>query len=65
MGVPVFKTMPNDFGLASNSVNQGIPIIKLAKHSGVAHAIRDLAGVFTKAEAETSRGWLSRMLRRA
>jgi pilus assembly protein CpaE len=65
MGLPVFKTMPNDFGLASSSINQGIPIIKLAKHSGVAHAIRDLAGVFVTTEAESSRSWLSRMLRRA
>jgi hypothetical protein len=31
----------------------------------MAHAIRDLAGVFVTTEAESSRGWLSRMLRRA
>jgi pilus assembly protein CpaE len=65
VGMQVFKTLPNDFGLASNSINQGIPITKLAKHSGIAHAIRDLAGVFVMTEAERSGGWLSRMLRRA
>lgn len=65
IGVPVFKTLPNDFGPASNSVNQGVPVTQLARSSSIANAIRALAAGFVKVEAEKSGGWLSRMLKRA
>ena len=65
IGVPVFKTLPNDFGPASNSVNQGVPVTQLARNSSIANAIRSLAAGFVKVEAEKSGGWLSRMLKRA
>ena len=65
IGVPVFRTLPNDFGPASNSVNQGVPVTKLARHSAIANAIRDLSTTFARTEVEKTGGWLSRMLKRA
>jgi pilus assembly protein CpaE len=64
IGIPVFKTLPNDFGAASNSVNQGVPVIKLARNSAIAQAIRDLAASFATTDVEKTGGWLRRMLRR-
>jgi pilus assembly protein CpaE len=65
IGTPVFKTLPNDYTAASNSVNQGVPVIQLAGNSAIAQGIRELAGLFAAAEAEQQGGWFKRMLRRS
>lgn len=65
IGVPVFRTMPNDFTAVSSSVNQGVPITRLARHSGVANAIRELAAPFAGTDGGKTSGWLSRMLKKA
>jgi pilus assembly protein CpaE len=56
----VFRTIPNSFSSVAASVNQGVPIIKLAGRDPVAKALRDMATAFT----ETNKGgsWLKSLL---
>jgi pilus assembly protein CpaE len=56
----VFRTIPNSFSAVAASVNQGVPIIKLAGRDPVAKAVRDMATAF----AETNKGgsWLKSLL---
>jgi pilus assembly protein CpaE len=64
LGMPVHWTVPNDFANASASVNQGVPIAKLAPGSPVSRALRayarDLAGT-----EKHRRGWFGQLFRTA
>jgi len=65
LGVPAYATLPNDFGAVSNSINQGVPVVQLARRSAMAHAIRDFARALTQQQVPAApAGWLSRMLGR-
>ncbi|MGG7054683.1 AAA family ATPase [Nitrosomonas sp. ANs5] len=41
--LPIFKTVPNDYDVVAESVNQGIPVTRLAPRSVVARSIQDIA----------------------
>ena len=64
-GMTEIRTIPNHYEAAAASVNQGVPIMKLAKTSAISKALHDFANelVGSKTPA-TSSGWLSRVLRR-
>lgn len=65
LGVPAYATLPNDFGAVSNSINQGVPVLQLARRSAMAHAIRDFAQALVQQQVPAApAGWLSRMLGR-
>ncbi len=64
LGMQVFSTIPNHYASVAASVNQGVPIMKLARSSPVSRALEGLAKSFR--EQPVSRGgWLGRMLGRA
>ncbi|HRQ05293.1 MAG TPA: AAA family ATPase [Nitrosomonas halophila] len=41
--LPVFKTVPNDYDVVAQSVNQGIPVMRLAPRNAVARAVQEMA----------------------
>jgi pilus assembly protein CpaE len=43
LGAEVAHTIPNGYDVVTDSVNQGIPVLKLARHSGVAKSLVDFA----------------------
>jgi pilus assembly protein CpaE len=64
-GAGAFWTIPNHYEAAAASVNQGVPVLKLAKNSAISKSLRELARSLAGDEAQASQGWLSRILQRA
>ena len=64
-GSPMYKTVPNHYEAAAASVNQGVPILQLARTSPVSRALLEMARTLVGDNTEESRSWLSRMLKRA
>lgn len=65
MGMPVYKTIPNSYQAVVASVNQGIPIVRLARNDPVSRGLCELAHAVAPQPAREEAGWLSRMLGRA
>jgi pilus assembly protein CpaE len=63
LNMPVFRTLPNSFKSAAASVNQGIPICKLAHHDPITKSLQELAH-FLASEGEADSGWWSGLLKR-
>jgi pilus assembly protein CpaE len=61
----MYKTVPNHYEAAAASVNQGVPILQLARTSPVSRALLEMARTLVGDNTEESRSWLSRMLKRA
>jgi pilus assembly protein CpaE len=63
-GMRILRTMPNHYEAAAASVNQGVPILKLAPLSPLSKALaemaRELAGPVV---ADARSGWLKRMFK--
>ena len=59
------RTIPNHYDAAAASVNQGVPVLKLAKSSPISRALQEFADALCPEEAPASTGWLSRVLKRA
>lgn len=60
LGVKGITTIPNHFSAVNASVNQGVPIDKLARKSPVARALHDLArSVAPVIDGKRDSGWLS------
>lgn len=64
VGMRVFKCIPNSYRSVAASVNQGIPIAKLARNDPVARAIAELAGTVEPEAVRSETGWLTKMLKR-
>lgn len=64
-GTGIFRTIPNHYSAAEASVNQGIPILKLAKGSPISKALQEFAHTLTGDASEESHSWFSRVLKRA
>lgn len=56
----VFRTIPNSFSAVAASVNQGVPILKLAPRDPVAKGLREMAGALAAVKKEG--GWLKGLL---
>jgi pilus assembly protein CpaE len=65
VGAGVHQTLPNDYAVVADSINQGIPVMELARHSAIARGIQQLAQSLLPAQSVPVRGWMSRMLHRA
>lgn len=65
LGTKVYKTVPNSFNAVAASVNQGIPLIKMAKNNPVSKSIQELGQTLVQEQINVSEGWWSRLLRRA
>lgn len=63
-GTKVFHIIPNHYESVASSVNQGVPIAKLAPRSPVTKAIEELAEHLVRPEEQTEQGWLSGLMKR-
>lgn len=61
----VFRTIPNHYEAAAASVNQGIPILKLARTSPISKALLELSGALAGGTEQTAQGWLTRFFQQA
>ncbi len=64
MGMKVFRTIPNQYDVAAASVNQGVPVGKLAKNSNINKALIEISLFLAREPAKGSESWLSRMFKR-
>ncbi|OWW19099.1 AAA family ATPase [Noviherbaspirillum denitrificans] len=64
LGNKVAQIIPNHYEATAASVNQGVPIARLARTSPVAKALRTWSGTLTAVQEEESEGWLARLFRR-
>ncbi len=65
LGLKVFKTIPNSYESVSASVNQGVPIMKIAKHDPVTKALSEIAHHLVEGQHAKSGGWLSHIFHSA
>jgi pilus assembly protein CpaE len=59
----VFHTLPNSFQTVAASINQGVPVMKLAPRDPVSKSLREMASALAPV-TQTSGGWLSSLLHR-
>ncbi len=57
-------TLPNHYEAVAASVNQGVPVERIAPRTSIAKALRDLAKEIGPAPAGKSRGWLTGIFHR-
>ncbi len=65
LGADVLHTVPNDYLSATDSVNQGIPLLQLARHSPVARSLAELVETVTERRLPESKGLFDRLFGRA
>lgn len=66
LGTKVYATVPNHYASVAASVNQGVPILKLAPKSPVSKALTQLASEIDAPAARSGEGgWLTRLLARS
>lgn len=60
LGVQVYRTVPNSYRNVAASVNQGVPIVKLAPRDPVSRTLLEMAALQLQQPADTkSKGWLA------
>jgi pilus assembly protein CpaE len=64
LGAEVLHTVPNDYVAATDSVNQGVPVLQLSRQSSVARSLADLVELLTARRAPESRGLFDRLFGR-
>jgi pilus assembly protein CpaE len=64
LGAPVLHTVPNDYIAATDSVNQGVPVLETSRHSAIARSLADLVEVLTDCRVPESKGLLGRLFGR-
>jgi len=64
LSASMYANLPNDYKVASASVNQGIPVQRLAPSSALARGLGDFA-VKLGAARPSDRSWFQRVLKRA
>lgn len=65
LGMAAFRTIPNSYSTVAASVNQGVPVVKLARNDPVSKSVNEFAGTLAPPAGRTDTSWLSRMLGRA
>lgn len=65
LGVKVLRTIPNHYEVAAASVNQGIPIIRLARSSPISKGLLNWAEAHAGQPAAQANRWISRVFKRA
>jgi len=63
-GKAMYRTIPNHYEAAAASVNQGVPVLQLARNSAVSKALQEMARQLAGEPESEQRGWLSRILQR-
>jgi pilus assembly protein CpaE len=64
-GTDVFRTIPNHYEAAAAAVNQGVPVLKLAKNSAISKSLQEFARSLAGESNQASQNWLSRIFQRA
>lgn len=64
LGADVMHTVPNDYVSATDSVNQGIPVLQLSRSSAVARSLADMVEVVTARRIADNRGLFDRLFGR-
>jgi pilus assembly protein CpaE len=64
-GKSMYRTIPNHYEAAAASVNQGVPVLQLARSSPVSKALQEMARQLAGEPEAEQRGWLSRILQRS
>ena len=66
LGADVLHTIPNDYIAATDSVNQGVPVLELSRSSAVARSLTDLVELVTSRRTpEINKGLFDRLFGRA
>ncbi|MES2297141.1 MAG: AAA family ATPase [Pseudomonadota bacterium] len=65
LGAEVAHTLPNDYMAATDSVNQGVPVLQLARSSPVARSLADFVELVTARRVSESKGLFDRLFGRA
>jgi len=65
LGMKVYKTIPNSYEAVSASVNQGVPIIRVAKHDAVTKALQEVTESLVEGTTAKKSGWLDSLLHHA
>lgn len=63
-GMEIYRSIPNHYEAAAASVNQGVPILKLAKNSPISKALQEFARSLVGDADQASQGWFSRVFQR-
>jgi pilus assembly protein CpaE len=64
LGAEVLHTVPNDYVAVTDSVNQGIPVLQLARSSAAARSLADLVEVVTARRVTETKGLFDRLFGR-
>lgn len=63
LGVGELITLPNQYDVVASSVNQGVPVERLAPNSAIARALRELADTIASPAVPQRGSWFSGLLR--
>ncbi len=64
LGMRVTHTVPNSFKSVSASVNQGVPVMKIAPHDPVTKALGHIAKSLVEVPTTPKSGWFSRLFQK-
>jgi pilus assembly protein CpaE len=64
LGLPMFASIPNEYAVASASVNQGEPVLKLSRTSAISRSLLEFVGRMERPVVESQAPWFKRLLRR-
>ncbi len=64
LGADVLHTVPNDYLSATDSVNQGIPVLQLSRSSNVARSLAELVEMVASRRVAESKGLFDRLFGR-
>lgn len=65
LGAEVVHTVPNDYLAATDSVNQGVPLLQLSRGSALARSLAELVGQVTQRRVTESRSLFDRLFSRS
>ncbi|MCG2585813.1 AAA family ATPase [Massilia sp. TS11] len=65
LGAQVVHTVPNDYVAVTDSVNQGVPVLQIARASAVARSLAELVELVTSRRVAESKGLFDRLFGRA
>jgi pilus assembly protein CpaE len=65
IGSKVYWSVPNHYEAAASSVNQGVPLMKMARSSPISKSLQELAMRISGEAGAVTQGWFSRLFQRA
>ena len=64
LGMKIFKTIPNSYQAVTASVNQGVPMLKIASHDSVTRALKEVAQQLIEGSEPKKFHWLASLIGR-